>query len=50
MAHSRFSEEQIIGILKEQEADKTTVDLCRRDGVSTATPGGPQRPVTNGPG
>jgi len=34
---SRFSEEQIIGILKEQEAGATTADVCRRHGVSSAT-------------
>jgi putative transposase len=37
MKGSRFSEEQIIGILKEQEAGMPTVELCRRHGVSPAT-------------
>ena len=37
MKRSRFSEEQIIGILKEQEAGAATGDLCRRHGVSSAT-------------
>jgi len=37
MKRSRFSEEQIIGILKEQEAGAATADLCRRYGVSSAT-------------
>jgi putative transposase len=37
MKRSRFSEEQIIGILKEQEASATTADVCRRHGVSSAT-------------
>lgn len=37
MKQSRFSEEQIIGILKEQEAGATTADVCRRHGVSGAT-------------
>lgn len=37
MKRSRFSEEQIIGILKEQEAGAATVDVCRRHGVSGAT-------------
>jgi len=37
MKRSRFSEEQIIGILKEQEAGSTTADVCRRHGVSSAT-------------
>ena len=33
----RFSEEQIIGILKEYEAGKKTQDLCRLHGISDAT-------------
>lgn len=37
MKRSRFSEEQIIGILKEQEAGAATADVCRRHGVSSAT-------------
>lgn len=37
MKRSRFSEEQIIGILKEQEAGLPTADVCRRHGVSSAT-------------
>ena len=37
MKRSRFSEEQIIGILNEQEAGASTADLCRRHGVSSAT-------------
>ncbi len=37
MKRSRFSEEQIIGILKEQEAGSSTGDVCRRHGISTAT-------------
>jgi putative transposase len=37
MKRSRFSEEQIIGILKEQEAGATTADVCRRHGVSSAS-------------
>jgi len=37
MKTSRFSEEQIIGILKEHEAGAKTADLCRRDGMSPAT-------------
>lgn len=37
MKRSRFPEEQIIGILKEQEAGATTADVCRRHGVSGAT-------------
>ncbi len=37
MKLSRFSEEQIIGILKEQEAGAKTADVCRRHGISQAT-------------
>ena len=34
---SRFNEEQIISILKEQEAGLGTADLCRKHGISSAT-------------
>lgn len=37
MKRSRFSEEQIIAILREQEAGASTAEVCRRHGVSTAT-------------
>ncbi len=37
MRPSRFTEEQIIGILKEQEAGAKTVDVCRKHGISAAT-------------
>ena len=37
MKRSRFSEEQIIAILKEHEAGAKTVDICRRHGISDAT-------------
>jgi putative transposase len=37
MKGSRFTEAQIIGILKEQEAGAKTVDVCRRYGISEAT-------------
>ncbi|MFC3725777.1 IS3 family transposase [Neoaquamicrobium sediminum] len=36
MKHSRFSEEQIIGILQEHEAGATATDLGRRHGISRA--------------
>lgn len=37
MKGSRFTEEQIIGMLKEQEAGAKTADVCRKHGVSEAT-------------
>ena len=37
MKRNRFTEEQIIGILKEQEAGAKATDLCRQHGVSSAT-------------
>lgn len=37
MKRSKFTEEQIIGILREQEAGAKTADLCRRHGISIAT-------------
>ena len=37
MKRSRFSEEQIIGVLKQQEAGMATAEVCRRHGVSPAT-------------
>ena len=37
MKKSRFSEEQILGILKQAEAGRKTEDLCREHGISPAT-------------
>ena len=34
MKRNRFTEEQIIGILKEHEAGISVADLCRKHGVS----------------
>jgi putative transposase len=33
----RFTDEQIISILKEQESGERTADVCRRHGISQAT-------------
>lgn len=37
MKSSRFSEEQIIGILKQAQAGMKIVDLCRTHGISDVT-------------
>lgn len=37
MRKSRFTDEQIIGILKEHHAGVSAVDLCRKHGISDAT-------------
>lgn len=37
MKRSRFTDEQIIGILREQEAGAKTAELCRKHGISDAT-------------
>ena len=37
MKRSRFTEEQIIGVLKEHELGAKTADLCRKHGISEQT-------------
>jgi putative transposase len=37
MKRSRFSDEQVIGILKEHQAGLSAVELCRKYGISDAT-------------
>ena len=37
MKRSRFTEEPIIGILKEHQAGLSAADLCRKHGISDAT-------------
>lgn len=37
MRKSRFSDDQIIAILREQEAGRPTADVCRNHGISGAT-------------
>ena len=37
MRKSRFTETQIIGMIKEQEAGLPTAELCRKHGLSPAT-------------
>jgi putative transposase len=37
MKASRFTEEQIIGILREHDGGAATADVCRKHGISSAT-------------
>ena len=37
MKRSRFSEEQIIGVLREQEAGLQVAEVCRKHGISQPT-------------
>ena len=37
MKRSRFTQEQVIGVLKEHKPGASATDLCRKHGISDAT-------------
>lgn len=43
MRPSKFSEEQVIGMLKEHEAGLSAAEICRKYGISDATFYNPRR-------
>ena len=45
MKRKQFSEEQIVGILKEAEAGAVVTELCRKHGLSSATYCSPSAPM-----
>jgi hypothetical protein len=47
MKQGRFSEEQIVAILKEAEAGARPAELCRQNGISDAEFIEPGKPIQN---